>query len=98
MARALGATRVDVFRLIAVEAAALTGLGVVGGLLLGHMLVAAAAPLAMAKLGLATNPWLLTPWELPVAAMVWVIGLLAGLLPAAIAYRLPAVETLTTEP
>lgn len=97
VSRALGATRGDIFRLIAVEAAALAGLGVGGGLLLGHALVAVAAPFAMEKLGLLANPWLLAPMELRVALSVWVIGIIAGLLPAAIAYRLPVVDTLTKE-
>jgi putative ABC transport system permease protein len=95
IARALGATRADIFRLITVEAAALSGLGVIGGFLLGHAMVAAAAPLAMAKLGIFPNAWLVQPVELTVAASVWAIGIIAGLLPAAIAYRLPVVDTLT---
>jgi putative ABC transport system permease protein len=97
VSRALGATRLDIFRLITVEAAALSGLGVIGGFLLGHGMVALAAPLAMEKLGILPNPWLVAPLEWRVAISVWVIGIIAGLLPAAIAYRLPVVDTLVKE-
>jgi putative ABC transport system permease protein len=97
ISRALGATRADIFLLITVEAAALAGLGVICGFFLGHGMVAAAAPFALDKLGIYPNAWLVQPLELKVAISVWAIGIMAGLLPAAIAYRLPVVDTLTKE-
>lgn len=95
--RSLGATRGDIFRLITLEAALLAGVGVVAGWLLGHLVVAAAAPMLLASYGIAPNAWAISPVEIVVAASVWVLGMFAGLLPAAMAYRLPVAETLIAE-
>ncbi len=95
--RALGATRGDVFRQITVEAAALAGLGVVCGWLLGHVLIALSAPFLMSRFGLYPNPWSVAPTEVLVAASVCALGMAAGLLPAAVAYRLPVADTLMRE-
>jgi putative ABC transport system permease protein len=90
--RSLGATRGDVFRLIALEAAAIAGLGVLLGVLFGHSMLAAAGPYCLREFGVAPAPWQLTSTEAMVGASVWAVGILAGLLPAALAYRLPVVE------
>jgi putative ABC transport system permease protein len=95
--RALGATRGAVFRLIAVEAAALSGLGVALGWALGHALIAVSASTVMSRFGIYPNAWQVQPVELAVMASVWVLGILAGLLPAAMAYRLPVADILVRE-
>lgn len=95
--RALGATRGDVFRLITVEAATLAGLGVIGGWLMGHALIALSAQHIMARFGISPNPWQAHPVELVVGASVWALGVAAGLLPAAIAYRLSVADALAKE-
>jgi len=95
--RALGATRADVFRQITVEAAALAGLGVICGWVLGHGLIALSASHVMSKFGIYPNAWQVHPVEVGIAASVWALGILAGLLPAAIAYRLPVADTLAKE-
>ncbi len=97
IARALGATRGDVFRLIAVEAGALSGLGVVCGWVLGHALIAVAAGSVMSRFGIYPNAWQVSPLELAIVASVWGLGVIAGLLPAAIAYRLPVADNLVKE-
>ena len=95
--RSLGATQGDVFRLITLEAAALSGLGVVSGWLLGHLLLAAGSPYCMLHFGIALVAWQIAPAELIIAGSVWVLGICAGLLPAIIAYRLPVADTLLRE-
>jgi putative ABC transport system permease protein len=92
--RSLGATRGDVFRLITLEAALLSGLGVVTGWLLGHGALAALYPVIIAQFGLSISPWQVLPVELAIGVSVWLLGVLAGLLPAVVAYRLPVAETL----
>jgi putative ABC transport system permease protein len=95
--RAVGATRLDVFRMITVEAATIAGFGVVFGWLCGHGLVAALSPLLATRFGIVADPWQLQPLELGLGISVWLLGILAGLLPAAMAYRLPVAEALTAE-
>ncbi|MHB9131422.1 MAG: ABC transporter permease [Armatimonadota bacterium] len=95
--RSLGATRGDVFRLITLEAAALAGLGVILGWLIGHLVVAGLTSYSVAKFGIAPHAWQIAPVEIVIAATVWGLGILAGLLPAAVAYRLPVADTLGAE-
>ncbi len=95
--RALGATQGDVFRLITLEAALLAGIGVVGGWLLGHGAVAASSAWTLLHYGVAPHAWRTDGSEVVIAVSVWVLGILAGILPAVMAYRLPVAETLITE-
>jgi putative ABC transport system permease protein len=95
--RSLGATRLDIFRLITLEAAALAGFGVIAGWAFGHTLLAASAGLVLAQYGIGITAWQIQPVEFTIIASVWALGILAGLLPAIIAYRLPVAETLQRE-
>ncbi|MEI7834329.1 MAG: ABC transporter permease [bacterium] len=95
--RALGATQVDIFRMIIIEAAVLTALGVLGGWLLGHGTVALLSGYAMQKFGIAPHAWQVQTVELYIGGSVWLLGILAGILPAVVAYRLPVAETLIAE-
>ena len=95
--RSLGATRTDVFRVVALEAAVLSGLGVCCGWALGHGLTAVGSPMVMTRFGIALNAWHCEPIEGVIALSVWGLGILAGLLPAIIAYRLPVADTLVQE-
>jgi len=95
--RSLGATQGDVFRLITLEAAALAGIGVLLGWVVGHALLAAGAPVALSRFGIGINAWQVQPVEFKIMLSVWILGVFAGLLPAAIAYQLPVAETLQKE-
>jgi putative ABC transport system permease protein len=95
--RSLGATQGDIFRLITLEAAMLSGVGVLVGWLLGHGLVVFAAPAISARFGFTLTGWLVQPVELTIVCSVWVLGICAGLLPAVMAYRLPVADTLVRE-
>lgn len=95
--RSLGATQLDIFRLITLEAAALAALGVVAGWLIGHAVLAVVSPAILYHVGIGLNAWKIEPIEFVIMASVWLLGIVAGLLPAAIAYRLPVAETLQRE-
>ena len=87
----------DVFRLITLEAAALAGFGVVAGWIIGHALLAAISPMVLYRFGIGLSAWKFEPVEFGIIASVWILGVLAGLLPAAVAYRLPVAETMQRE-
>ena len=95
--RSLGATQGDVFRLITVEAALLSGLGVLFGWLLGRGILSLGSPWCQAQFGITLADWSMRPAELIIMGSVWALGILAGLLPAIVAYRLPVAEILTKE-
>jgi putative ABC transport system permease protein len=95
--RSLGATRTDIFFLITLEAAALAGIGVIAGWLVGHGLLALASSTISAQFGIIITAWHVQPVEILIACSVWILGILAGLLPAAMAYRLSVADTLVRE-
>lgn len=85
--RAIGAPRGLVFRVIAGEAAVVVTAGCVLGLVLGHVLVAAAAGYVHDAAGFSPNALRFLWEELAVAAAVILAGCIAGTVPAASAYR-----------
>jgi putative ABC transport system permease protein len=92
--RALGATRGKVLLLICLEAATIGLFGAVGGLIVAHLLAAGASAFFTRMLGEGIN-WL--AWdrtELLYLAAVVVICLIAGLVPAIKAYRVPVADNL----
>jgi len=91
--RALGARRASVFGIVLAESAALATLGGVGGIFGGHA-VAYLAGALLGSSGLVTNPLRVDVFEPAVLASVIVLGTLAGLLPAALAYRTEVAENL----
>lgn len=95
--RSLGATRLNIFSLITLEAALLSGLGVIAGWLLGHGALSAMSPFCLARFGIALAAWQVQPVEFQIAGSVWLLGIVAGLLPAIMAYRLPVADTLLNE-
>ena len=91
--RALGARRATVFGIVLAESAALSTVGGVGGILAGHAIAYLAGSL-LGQSGLAINPLLFNVFEPAVLLGVMLLGTLAGLLPALLAYRTEVVENL----
>lgn len=85
--RSLGAGPRHLFALLALEAAILTGLGMLLGLGLLYLGLSLAAPLVQAQYGLLLYPGLPTTAEWRLLGLIWLAGLVIGLLPAAQAYR-----------
>ncbi|APD09412.1 MULTISPECIES: ABC transporter permease [Thermus] len=91
--RALGAKRGFIFRLVVLEALLLALLGGIGGLALGGMVSQAINLYTLSEVGLALSA--VTPRLSLFALLVALgLGLLAGLLPAHHASRIPVVEAL----
>jgi putative ABC transport system permease protein len=61
--------------------------GLIMGLLLGHGLHAAAAPLLRERTGLLIEPWSLDHAEITALLVIAAAGLLSGLVPALSSYR-----------
>jgi putative ABC transport system permease protein len=98
--RALGARRGTIFLWLLLEAAAISGLGALIGIVLGHAALIGLRGYAGGVSGLDINPWqplslqdvvpawlAMAPGEAAVAAAVILLGALMGLLPAILAYR-----------
>ena len=92
--RAIGARRMTVFGAIVGEAAALTLLGAIAGLILGHLLVLASAGRVEEAAGFVPEAFVFLPIEALVAAIVVAGGALAGLVPAWKAYRTDVAQNL----
>jgi len=84
--RAVGAGPRHVFALLLAEAALLTGLGLLLGLLLLQGGLAALSPWLEARYGLFFAPGWPRPSEWALLAGIWFGGILLGLIPAALAY------------
>jgi putative ABC transport system permease protein len=91
--RALGARRTTVLGIVLVESCALAAAGGVGGILGGHAVAYLAGSL-LARSGLVANPFLFNVLELAVLGCIILLGTLAGLLPAILAYRTEVAENL----
>src|SRR5262249_2830499 len=92
--RALGATRGRVLLLICLEAVTIGLVGAAGGLIVAHLLAAAASSVFTRMLGEGIN-WL--AWELIellYLLAVLVLCLIAGFVPAIKAYRVPVADNL----
>ena len=94
--RALGAHPREIFTLVVLEALLLTLLGLTTGWLLGHGGLALANPYLRDTLGLGVSPWSTDRIEAIALGVVAVGGLLAGILPAVLAYRREPVNDLAT--
>jgi putative ABC transport system permease protein len=91
--RALGARRATVLGIVLVESAALATVGAVGGIVGGHAVAYLAGSL-LGSSGLVTNPFVFNLFEPAVVAGVILLGTLAGLVPAMLAYRTEVAENL----
>jgi len=92
--RALGAHPREIFALVVMEAFLLTLLGLSAGWLIGHGALAAAEPYLRDTLGVGVSPWSMDRIEAVALGVVALGGLLAGLVPAVLAYRREPVSDL----
>ena len=92
--RALGGRRGEMFTLLLIEALMLTLVGILSGWLLGHGAVQIAALHFRENLGLAIHAWTVDQMELISLAIVAGVGVIAGLIPAVLAYRSSPVKDL----
>jgi putative ABC transport system permease protein len=92
--RALGARRATVLGIVLVESSVLAMVGGVGGIIGGHAIAYLAASLLAARSGLVTSPFLIDALQPAILASVILLGTLAGLLPAVLAYRTEVAENL----
>ncbi len=88
--RSLGARAWEIFALVVLEAVFLSVLGVLAGAALGHGVLALFANALADRAGIAINAWSLSSGEVTALAVVALAGTLAGVVPAALAYRRPA--------
>lgn len=92
--RALGARRVTILRLVLAESSMLAVIGGVAGIMGGHVVAYLGAALLAARGVLVANPFVVGTLEAVVLGLVFVLGMLAGLLPAVLAYRTEVGENL----
>jgi len=92
--RALGARRTTVLGIVLVESCTLVTLGGVGGILVGHVAAFVAAAMLATRSGLVTQPFMFDAVQPAILAVVILLGTLAGLLPAVLAYRMEVAENL----
>jgi putative ABC transport system permease protein len=92
--RALGARRQQVFSIILLESIVLTVGGGLLGILLGHGLVFAAAPIVAARSGLLIDPLHFETAELWILPVLLAMATLIGILPGMTAYRTDVAKAL----
>ncbi|MFT5122710.1 MAG: putative ABC transport system permease protein [Kiritimatiellia bacterium] len=93
--RALGGRRQEMFTLVLIEALLLTFLGIGLGFVLGHGVVGMASGYLRDEMGLVINPWSFDRLELGCLGAVALVGLVAGFIPALLAYRTSPVRDLS---
>lgn len=85
--RALGARAHEIFAMVLLEAVFLVLMGIGAGWLLGHGFVSVVANRLRESSGVVIAPWSVDSTELYALGLVAIAGLLAGLVPALLAYR-----------
>ncbi len=94
--RALGADRMQVFSIILTESIILCLIGGLVGILLGHGLIIAAAPIVTARTGLVIDPLIFEPLELTLIPIMIGLAALVGFIPGLTAYRTDVAENLSS--
>jgi putative ABC transport system permease protein len=92
--RALGARRATILRIVLMECGAITAIGGGAGLVGGHAMAYIGAQILAARAGVVADPFALGLLQPAVLGGVVIVGTLAGLLPAVMAYRMEVAENL----
>ena len=92
--RALGARRAIILLIVLLESGIIAFIGGAIGIVGGYGLAYLGAQIIAARGGLAMNPFFFTPLQFVVLAGVVLLGMLAGLIPAILAYRTEVAENL----
>jgi putative ABC transport system permease protein len=92
--RALGARRMTILSIVLLESCTITLIGGVLGLFGGYAIVRLGAQIIAERGGLALSSPLLTPLQPIVVAGVVLLGTVAGIIPAVMAYRTEVAENL----
>src|SRR2546427_7024731 len=92
--RALGARRATIMRIVLVESSTLAVIGGIAGVLGGHGVAGFGASVLAARGVLVRNPFAFSTLEPIVLVSVVLLGALAGLVPALLAYRTEVAENL----
>jgi putative ABC transport system permease protein len=92
--RALGARRVTILGIVLLESCAIAVIGGLAGIVAGHGAAYLGAHLLAARGGPVTHPFALSALQPVTLGAVVVLGAVAGLLPAALAYRTEVAENL----
>jgi putative ABC transport system permease protein len=93
--RALGAERTTVMSVVLLESVLLALAGAVGGLVLGHLLVAALAPALEARTGVIIGLTSFRYEELYILPAVLALSAVAGIVPGLAAYRTDVAKSLS---
>jgi putative ABC transport system permease protein len=93
--RALGARRATILGIVLLESCTVTCIGGVLGIVASYAIAHLGAQIIAERGGLALNPPLFTPLQPVVLVGVVVLGTLAGIIPAIMAYRTEVAENLT---
>ncbi len=92
--RALGARRATILRIVLLECGVITASGGAAGLVGGHALAYVGAQVVAGRAGVVADPFALGLLQPAVLGGAVLIGTLAGLLPAVMAYRMEVAEHL----
>jgi len=92
--RALGARRLTILGIVLLESCTITVIGGILGIVASYAIIRLGAQIIAERGGLALNPPLFTPLQPMVLAGVVVLGTLAGMIPAIMAYRTEVAENL----
>jgi len=96
--RALGARRQTIMAIIVGEAVLIAGLGAGLGLILGQVVVQASASMIQAAVGFSIPAWTFHGFEVVVLIGMLMLGVLAGIGPALMAYRTNVAMSLSSNP
>jgi putative ABC transport system permease protein len=92
--RALGARRATILRIVLLECGAITAVGGAAGLVGGHAVAYIGAQVLAARAGVVADPFALGLLQPTVFGGVVIVGTLAGLVPAVMAYRMEVADNL----